>query len=311
MISSMDSDLKIFVIVVTYKGKKWYDRCFTSLRNSSIPVQTIVVDNASDDGTVEYIKDNYPEIHVIESKENLGFGKGNNLALRYAYEHGCDYVFLLNQDAWLDDAVVLNKLVLLSQKYPEYGIISPMHVTPDKQSLNMMLEYGNTVYSKRILSDLYCGTVKEIYQTNYVNAAAWLLPRKTLSELGGFDPLIFHYGEDDDYLNRARYHGIKVGISLDSRIVHDHHSGEFKAWSCELARKSAVDDLELFLDLNAPFNYHAVRMTWIRRYIKALFRGKTKEREIAVYKMKYLRKMRSSIEYSRKTNMIKQPNWIQ
>ena len=190
--------MKLFVIIVTYKGKQWYDRCFTSLRESTLPVQTIVVDNASNDGSVEYIKEHYPEIHLIESEENLGFGKGNNLAIRYAYEHGCDYVFLLNQDAWLDDADVLNKLVTLSQRHPEYGIISPMHISPDKQSLNMMLEYGNTVYSRRILSDLYCGTVKEIYQTNYVNAAAWLLPRKTLSELGGFDPLIFHYGEDDD-----------------------------------------------------------------------------------------------------------------
>ena len=303
--------MKLFVIVVTYKGKQWYDRCFTSLRESTLPVQTIVVDNASNDGSVEYIKEHYPEIHLIESKENLGFGKGNNLGLRYAYEHGCDYVFLLNQDAWLENADVLNKLVSLSQRHPEYGNISPMHITPDGQSLNMMLEYGNTIYSRRILSDLYCGTVKEIYQTNYVNAAAWPLTRKTLSELGGFDPLIFHYGEDDDYLNRARYHGIKVGISLDSRIIHDHHSGEYKAWSCELARKSAVDDLELFLDLNTPFNYHALRMTWMRRYIKGLFRGKAKERKLAAYKMKYLRKMRSSIEYSRKMNMIKQPNWIQ
>ena len=303
--------MKLFVIVVTYKGKQWYDRCFTSLRESTIPLQTIVVDNASNDGSVEYIKEHYPERYLIESKDNLGFGKGNNLALRYAYEQGCDFVFLLNQDAWLDDADALNKLVSLSQMHPEYGIISHMHISPDKQSLNMMLEYGHTVYSKRILSDLYCGTVKEIYQTNYVNAAAWLLPRKTLSELGGFDPLIFHYGEDDDYLNRARYHGIKVGLSLDSRIVHDHQSGEYKAWSSELARRSSVDDLELFLDLNTPFNYHALRMSWMRRYIKGLFRGNAKERKLAVYKMKYLRKMRDSIEYSRKTNIIKQPNWIQ
>ena len=76
-----DKQLKVFVIVVTYKGMQWYDRCFTSLRNSTIPIQTIVVDNASGDGTVEYIKENYPEIMLIESKENLGFGKGNNLAL--------------------------------------------------------------------------------------------------------------------------------------------------------------------------------------------------------------------------------------
>ena len=302
---------KVFAIVVTYKGKQWYDRCFTSLRESSLPVQTIVVDNASNDGTVEYIKEHYPDIHLIESKENLGFGKGNNLALRYAYEQGCDYVFLLNQDAWLNDADVLSKLVALSQRHPDYGIISPVHVTPDGQSLNMMLEYGSDVCSMRILSDLYCGTAKDIYQTNYVNAAAWLLSRNTLSVLGGFDPLIFHYGEDDDYLNRARYHGIKVGVSLDSRIIHDHQSGDNNVWSSELARKTAVDHLELFLDLNNPFDYHALRRSWLKQYVKSFIKGNVKERKFAAYKMKYLRKMRIPIENSRKTNMMRQPNWIQ
>ena len=302
---------KVFVIVVTYKGGQWYDRCFTSLRESTLPVQTIVVDNASNDGTVEYIREHYPEIHLIESKENLGFGKGNNLALRYAYEHGCNYVFLMNQDTWLDDADVINKLVELSQRHPDYGIISPMHIGPDKQSLNMMLELGSTVCTERILTDLYFGTVKEIYQTNYVNAAAWLLPRNTLSVLGGFDPLIFHYGEDDDYLNRARFHGIKVGISLDSRIVHDHKTGVYKAWSDKLSRKSDVDDLEVFLDLNTPFDYHALRRSWFRRYLKALVNGNAETRKLAAYRMTYLRKMRSSIENSRNANRIKRPNWIQ
>lgn len=302
---------KVFVIVVTFKGMQWYDRCFTSLRESTIPVQTIVVDNASNDGTVEYIREHYPEIHLIESKENLGFGKGNNLALHYAYEHGCDFVFLMNQDTWLDGADVIEKLVALSQRYPEYGIISPMHISPDRQSLNMMLEHGSVVCTNRILSDLYCGTVKEIYQTNYVNAAAWLLPRKTLSVLGGFDPLIFHYGEDDDYLNRARYHGIKVGISLDLRIVHDHKSGEYQAWSNELAKRADADDLEVFLDLNTPFDYHVLRRCWLRRYLKNVIKGKAASKKIAAYKLKYLRRMRGSIENSRKTNKIKQPNWIQ
>ena len=85
-------DLKLFVIIVTYKGKQWYDRCFTSLRESTVPVQTIVVDNASEDGSVEYIREHYPEIVLMENKENLGFGQANNLAMRYALDHDCDYV---------------------------------------------------------------------------------------------------------------------------------------------------------------------------------------------------------------------------
>ena len=89
-------DQKVFVIVVTYKGHRWYDRCFSSLRASTIPIQTIVIDNASNDGTIDYLKQNYPELIFVQSDENLGFGRANNLGMRYALDHGCDYVFLLN-----------------------------------------------------------------------------------------------------------------------------------------------------------------------------------------------------------------------
>ena len=111
-------NVKLFVIVVTYKGKQWYDRCFVSLRESTLPVQTIVVDNASNDGTVEYIRAHFPEIHLIESKENLGFGRANNLGMRCALDQGCDYVFLLNQDAWVEPDT-FEKMVAIHQQHKE------------------------------------------------------------------------------------------------------------------------------------------------------------------------------------------------
>ena len=91
---------KIFVVIVTYKGKQWYDKCFQSLRESTIPVQIVVVDNTPGDEDAKYIKTHFPEVHLIKMNENLGFGKANNLGMRYALDNGCDYVFLLNQDAW-------------------------------------------------------------------------------------------------------------------------------------------------------------------------------------------------------------------
>ena len=127
-------DVKVFVIIVAYKGMRWYERCFESLRQSSMSVQTVVVDNASNDGTVDYIRKNHPEIHLIESKSNLGFGRANNLGMRYALDHNCDYVFLLNQDTWVEpDAIEL--LVKCHLCHKEYGIISPMHLSADEKQL--------------------------------------------------------------------------------------------------------------------------------------------------------------------------------
>ena len=177
--------MKVYVIIVTYKGGQWYDRCFDSLRQSSMPIQTIVVDNASNDGTVEYIKEHYPEIILIESKENLGFGKANNMD-------------------------------------PTFGILSPMHLRPDGKSLYIQIEDGSTDHGNKLLADCYFSQLEDVYPFSYVNAAAWLLPRKTLEVVGGFDPIFSHYGEDDDYLNRLRYHGLKLGLCPMVRIVHDH-----------------------------------------------------------------------------------------
>lgn len=303
-----DKQLKVFVIVVTYNGMQWYDRCFTSLRNSTIPVQTIVVDNASGDGTVDYIKENYSEIHLIESKENLGFGKGNNLAMRYALDHGCDYVFLLNQDAWIEDADMLGKLVLLSLRHPEYGVISPMHIKPDKQSLNIMIGYGANAYTHRIISDLYCGTIKEIYQTNYVNATAWLLPRNTLSVLGGFDPLIFHYGEDDDYLHRMIYHKLKIGVCLSAFVVHDHQ-GCLK----DAKQLQYFHDLNLlvdYLDINHPFSIGNYLIRYIKKWLVNLCNFNLKRCRSAQGDLIFLLKMAHEIKIHRKENMHIGETWL-
>jgi len=306
-----DTPLKLFVIVVTYKGKQWYDRCFTSLRNSTLPVQTIVVDNASNDGTVEYIKEHYPEIILIESKENLGFGKGNNLALKYAYEHGCDYVFLLNQDAWLDEADMFEKLIALSRRYPEYGVVSPVHMSADKKAVCMAIGHRSKKCLWRLFNDLFCGTLNEIYETDYINAAGWLLPRNTLDVLGGFDPLIFHFGEDDDYQNRARYHGLKIGLCPNVKMIHDHQEKKVTDYSRELFNKAELDEIAELLNLNVSFEYFALQRHYLKMYLKSMIKKSVKQKEYAIYKYRYIKKMRRKIEYSRKMNAIKQPNWIQ
>lgn len=219
----MNEKVNVYAIIVTYNGMFWYDRCLGSLRNSEIPIQVVVVDNASSDDTVEYIHANFPEVHLIQSHINLGFGLGNNKGMRYALDNGADYVFLLNQDAWIESDTI-KILIEVHNKNPEYGILSPMHLNADKSAI----EQGMIVFltlpehtPNEIISDFYLGLKKDVYDTNYVLAAAWLLPRKTIENVGGFDPLFFQYGEDDNYLGRVIYHGFKIGIVPKVTICHD------------------------------------------------------------------------------------------
>lgn len=301
-------DIKIFVIIVTYKGHRWYDRCFTSLRESSIPVQTIVVDNASKDGTVEYIRENFPEIYLIELKENLGFGKGNNIALKYALEHNCDYVFLLNQDAWVEPNTI-EGLIKFSEQNPEYGILSPIHLNAERTKLNMMLEYKGNICSKAILSDLYCySRMADIYETDYVNAAAWLLPRKTLETVGGFDPIFMHYGEDDDYLNRTIYHQLKIGICPSLKIVHDHQK-MIHPFANSASRHTQYL-LANLCNINSSMSFSTYYRFYIRKICSYVVKGQWCKIRGIWKEIQCISHNKNRIKESRKINIIKGSSWL-
>ena len=215
---------KIYVIIVTYNAMKWAERCFSSLRKSSVPVHTIVVDNGSNDGTQEFIKTQFPEVEFIQSAENLGFGKANNLGIEKAYKNGADFFYLMNQDAWIFEDSIRN-LLEVYENYPkkeEIGILSPMHLDGTEKKLDVFLDkYISQNFENRMISDLYLKITKPFYEISFVNAAHWFLPKATIEKVGGFNPYFFHYGEDNEYVNRLRFHGKKTLLCPESKVVHD------------------------------------------------------------------------------------------
>ena len=89
--------MRVFVLIITYNAEKWIEFCLGSLKDSTIPITPLIVDNNSNDKTVSLIKEKYPEAIILANNQNLGFGKANNIGIKYAIEKGFDYVFLLNQ----------------------------------------------------------------------------------------------------------------------------------------------------------------------------------------------------------------------
>ena len=300
-----NSSKKIFVIIVTYKGHQWYERCFASLCNSEYPVQTIVIDNASNDGTVEYIRKYFPEIHLIESKENLGFGRANNIGMRYALDHGCDYVFLLNQDAWVEPNT-LSELVCIHQKYPNYGLLSPMHMNKEKDHLNIALDSGNRNYE--LLSDFYCCIKQQVYTIQYVNAAAWLLPRKTLMQIGGFSPIFLHYGEDDDYLNRMKYHNVPIGLCPHTHVIHDHSNLKNPLTGGEARYYQSL--LIQYMNLNIKTSWIKLFLYYVRQIIVKFLLGKLSQARQNYLNLFFLLHHIKEIKRETAQNKIIQSNWL-
>ena len=298
--------MKVFVIVVTYNGMKWYDRCFGSLAASSIPLEVLAVDNASKDETVGYLKEHFPAVRVFANDSNLGFGQANNAGMKYALEHGADYVFLLNQDAWVEHSTI-EALVNTHRNHPEYGIVSCLHLNPEKNriwQLNCLC--NEQITDSSLVNDLYFGTLKDIYDTQYVNAAAWLLPRKTMEIVGGFDPIFFHYGEDDNYIHRVLFHRMKIGIRPQERIVHDMRV-ERPLYD---TREHEILMLIDYTDVNKNHNViHDQRQHWLKA-ITSLIKGRktVAKRHYADYQ--WLKNNRLAIERSVTQNRQEGPNWL-
>lgn len=206
------------IVIVTYNAMPWIEQCLTSCGNYDV----IVVDNNSSDETLTFIRKNFPKVLLIPQTENLGFGRANNIGISKALQENTSYVFLLNQDAYLD-AFCIEQLVVEHQKNNDFGILSPIHLNGkgnrlDARFSNYMAYRNNSeFYSNFVLKQ----TLKNIYEVPFVNAAAWLLPRKTIETVGGFDPIFFHYGEDDNYCQRVRFHNFKVGVVPRAFVRHD------------------------------------------------------------------------------------------
>lgn len=301
----MDKQPKIFVIVVTYKGMQWYDKCFTSLSESIMPVRTVVVDNTPGDEDANYICEHFQDIHLIKTNENLGFGRANNLGLRYALDNGANYVFLLNQDTWVEPDM-FGKLIAIAEAHPEYGILSPMHLDATGKHLNILMDDGHNNYE--LLSDFYCGQMKDGYPLKYVNAAGWLLPRRTLEILGGFDPIFLHYEEDDDYLNRARYHKLPIVLCPNARMTHDH-TNLHNPLTSEKQRHFQYLLLE-HTNLNKPEHVNRHCRYFLRKVMLSFLQGDMAKVTLMWEDYQYLKKNKSTILHSRNENAQKKMNWL-
>lgn len=218
----LENKVSILFIIVTYNAMKWIDRCIGSIENVSIEHGIFIVDNGSIDGTRKYILTHYKNVIFRQSKKNLGFGKANNLGFKYAIENKYDYVYLLNQDAWLLPNSI-EKLLLVQQRNSEYGILSPFQIQANMHNLDNNFAIGVCSFraNKNLISDLYFGDLEEVYEVSGVMAAHWLISRECLLKVGGFSPSFPHYGEDDNYSERARYFKFKIGVVPSVMAVHD------------------------------------------------------------------------------------------
>ena len=211
---------RVLAVVVTYNAMRWADRCLGSLLRSSLKPAVLVVDNGSSDGTREHVRSAFPEVRLECRPENPGFGAANNIGLRMALEEGFDFVYLMNQDAWVEE----DTLELLAAAHrPEFGVLSPVQNTAEgAPDANFQRWCGSSLRLAGVQpGKTSMDAVPGIVEVPFVMAAHWLVSRGALRKVGGFSPAFRQYGEDDNYIDRLHWHGFSCGVVPAASAVHD------------------------------------------------------------------------------------------
>jgi GT2 family glycosyltransferase len=248
MVRYLRTDMNIFIIVATYNGEAWIRKCLDSLIGSTIAVKIIIIDNHSIDQTLNIINTyyNHPNIKLVKNSQNIGFGRANNIGLKLALQERADFIFLINQDAWIESNTI-EKLVEIHKQNPEYGIISPIHLNREKTNFEAGFFSFIANKDRLLLDSLLTKKYLNVYQVDFVNAAIWCISKECLFRVGGFDPLFPHYGEDSDYVNRVIFHNFKIGICPHCFAVHDTDTNRSKKESIKgLAYRKFIHRLVLY-----------------------------------------------------------------
>ena len=209
---------KILVVIVTYNALKWIKKGLKSVEKSTLPADVLLIDNGSTDGTLPLVRTDWPGTRIIETGENLGFGAANNIGLRIVLDEGYDFAYLLNQDAWLERDTLSR---LLAAHEPKWGILSPMQLGAYGRR-DHRFNHKCGPYVDAALRRHYSNTL--VVDVPFVMAAHWLVSREAIETVGGFSPAFKMYGEDDNWIDRLHYHGLRCGVVPAAHAVHDRSS---------------------------------------------------------------------------------------
>lgn len=213
------------VVIVNYNGAEDTAQCVESLLESRELPALVVVDNASTVGGVEEAVASYTAVKLIHSPENLGFGCGNNMGIKWVLsDTDCEFIFLLNNDAMVESDTILMLEAALDE-HPGAGVATPRIVMAEEPDV---LWYGGGEVDWRKGSARvpgYLGLADaslalSARDVSFASGCAMLIRRSVLEKVGGFDPRFFMYEEDLDLCLRVQEMGWTIRYVPDALVLH-------------------------------------------------------------------------------------------
>lgn len=214
--------LVISVILNTNRRDDTLNCLDTLSRNLYSNHKIIVLDNHSDDGSVEAIRAAYPTVQVIELMENLGYAGNNNVGIQAALQQGADWVFVLNEDITLDGEC-LTKLVEEGESDPLIGILGPLVYHHDEPTViqsagGMLGKYWESIHLGKNEADT--GQFIAPHAVEWISGCAILVRRQAIEQAGMLDENYFIYWEETEWCIRVARAGWKIIHVPQAKIWH-------------------------------------------------------------------------------------------
>ncbi len=228
--------MKLSIVIVNYNSKKYLRECLFSIEKN-IPkkfllseVEVVIVNNDKDALVLE--KNFSLKIHIINLKENNGFGRANNVGVKKA---SGEFLFFLNPDTIIKDYNFF-EIINFLEKNPSTGIIGPKIILkkenrPQPWTSGKKTTFWNIVFRNNFNKPWNKNKNVEV---DWVSGTAFLTRKKDFEKIGGFDEKFFMYFEDQDLCLRIKKNGKKIIFYPDHKIIHL----DGKSWSDEKRKKT-------------------------------------------------------------------------
>lgn len=240
----MHNDPAVWILVLNYCSLDDTLACVDEIRKIRYSnKKLLVIDNASPDGSGAELTRSVPASEFIQLPRNTGYAGGNNVGIKLALGHGADFVFIVNPDIRLPPDCIDAYLKTFSSDV-KIGALNSIQVQSDGASVDP--KFGQTMLSPFGYAGpgFKVGDLPALWESKTLLGAALMIRASCLEQVGGFDPLYFAYGEEEDLCRRLRHHGFRLMVQRDPVVLH-----------LRTKEGSAVSDRVLFLRLKGSYLY--------------------------------------------------------
>lgn len=265
---------KISIIIVNYKVKDLLDNCLNSIfeYNKNIDLDVIVVDNNSQDGSIEMIKEKYPQVNLIESKQNLGFAKANNMGFKQAKYN---YILLLNPDMQLLPNTLTNMINWMN-KNPQAKVAGCHLIDQNRKTLHHVRKFPTFLNQLAItlkLPHIFPSILNQYLCKNFdytkaskvdsIRGAFFMTRKKIYEELNGLDEKYFLWFEEVDFCKKVRQNKGEVWYTPSSECI-DYVGKSFEQLPRGRTQKYFRNSmLQYFKKWHPYWQYLILKMAWI------------------------------------------------